>query len=486
MSALTFIQMWQASPFRPFRVRLSDGRAFEVMQAQQVAGSADLRQFVVMVEGGPVAFGPELVAECEVLGASPFERSAENPYGFDEEAMARLRAGGVDPSRVAQYKPDPGGMLLMGYATTDRLRFVQFAIKAADGRMMLTTLLTRWNLVGVESFENGRTLYLVHADDPLLQKRVIVWPPDRATFESFAEAAPVAEIQRQLNEMDEAATANPRGVDAAPGYLESVKRRDEAEPSANGPSADRFKVETDPLEVSPHRFEDELRLAPAAGGRAVFDLFGTGWYGSATLDPGAWSFELKRGAEPECSIRVKMWPGSKLASVERGTGKFPLWFVEPLLRNYGLHEDRGAFDRVLLAGPRPHTEPQIVLPLEDGYSMELWAGEPAIATPFLHPRLVGPRGLAILDLRGTAWGAMVETQPRLRVRLINRDESGRYDAAKYRLHVDLAGRCVTSPDLKGSMALGALHGAAHASRVASMLVSRMEEAFSRGRDLVVR
>lgn len=374
MSAVAFITMWQAVPFRAFHVHLVDGRLVHIERALQVAAAGDLRQFVVMAASGPVTFSPEQIASCEVIvppslregaggwaeatpeplaspqsspapGTNAEQPALTNPYALDADALARLRATGVDPAAIRTYAPDHGGMMLMTCFTHDSIRLTQFAMKARDGGTMLTSMSTRWNLHGLETFENGRTLHLSHADDPTLRQRVIVWPPDSGTFETFAERLPTAALQKELLARDERIMASPGEIVPPANYDDSIKPREAYTPPAKpryckgeeewdeepkqppGPPVEDFKAETVPEETAPHRFEDQVRLVSKHGGPAVFDLTECGWFGGARLDPGVWRLDVHRSNEPGSALSVQVWPGRKQAFVRNGSGVYPIWLV---------------------------------------------------------------------------------------------------------------------------------------------------------------
>jgi hypothetical protein len=103
--------------------------------------------------------------------------------------------------------------------------------------------------------------------------------------------------------------------------------------------------------------------------------------------------------------------------------------------------------------------------------------------PFLQPRIVGPKGRVLLDLRASSWGAMVrELGSQVELRLVNAEEK-KLHAAKVRLLLDVMSQRVTSPDMKGSTSVGELHRLAHAGISTPVLMPSLKEEMARGIDL---
>lgn len=490
MSSLTLMMMWQAQPFRTFRIMLTDGRSFTIDQPHQLAVGPDLRQFVFMHASGPQMFAPELVAGCELCSECPAHADANDspqalpymknsyedyadaaptvisgpapPPMFDAEALERLRRAGVSPSQIAGYNPDPGTLRLMRFTATDGACCTLFKLHTRDGKEMLSTAHTRWDLVGYQFGENVCTLRLVHADDPLERRRIIAWPPDFATFDTFAEQEPVEAIQNALLDIDRERREAPRVLVPPQEYVASLRppppppppkpiaayfRGDltiTAESLAQAEQPDRFTLETEDVEIAPHRFEREIRFCNQAG-RIVFDLFGCGWIGSAAWHDDRWRCGISRatGEEMECSFTID--PETYQARVDDGRA-LPLAFVEYQLRSYHFHDRPEALRAALDHGPRERNEPVVTVRVRDGMAhalrldqpvreadaeahprstahvatddadavstpsctLELWRGAAAIRAPFLQPRLLAPDGRVLFDLRGTHWGAMIE------------------------------------------------------------------------------
>lgn len=500
MSVLAFMSLWQAQPFRPFRVRMRDGRGVDVLDPRQAAASPDLQNFVVLgAGGGVVMFQPHAIASCDPIVGEPAEPSdAPGPPAppasgtMPADAVARLLAAGVDPAVIAGYEPDPGQVRTMASTATDGARLVHVAISDRAGRPMLNTLGTRWTLMGLDTFENGRTLSLIHADDPNLQRRVIVWPPDKATLDTYAEARPPAGVQAELAALDAAARAAPADLRPPSEYFASI-----VVPTPDDPPllAEQCRVEALPAERGPHHLAKELRVL-GPDGRPVLDLTSCGWFGEAERDGACWRLQLAR-ADDDYYLRVQVDPARRAARIDACPWlAFPRF--ERVFRNSDLYEDPEALRRALAGAPSPGERPEVAFPLAGGHTLELWPGPRDVPTPFLHPRLLGPGGRALLDLRGSPWGAIVEWPDRLAhlppahalpgaafaLRLIHRDPRERHEASRPRLGIDLDNRRVVARDPDGAAPLGVLHALAHAHGVGSLLAGRLAEALVRGRGVV--
>lgn len=256
MSALALVALWQARPFHPFRVRLCDGRSFDILGPSQLAASSDLQTFALALPQGALTFAPGSVAHCEALA---------------DHGTHHALAG--SPLFSA------GTLRLMTISTTDGLTLTNFVMKNGEDGLMLSSAGTRWSVMGVESFENGRSIHLVHADDPLLQVRVIAWPPDRATLASFAESEVCAVIQQRLIEMDGATIAKPGNAVAAKGYLDSITHEEGAggaRPSEALDLSDGYFLELWPADPSMRAPFLHPRIT-GPHDRCLLDLRGSAW-----------------------------------------------------------------------------------------------------------------------------------------------------------------------------------------------------------------
>jgi hypothetical protein len=104
------------------------------------------------------------------------------------EALSSWTTLSEEPSRAAFV---PLRVSFQKTFTPEGILVVQASLELSDGQTVLVTAGTRWNVHGIEQFENGVSLYLHHLDHPMVEQRIIFWPPDRGTPESFDSAMPV-------------------------------------------------------------------------------------------------------------------------------------------------------------------------------------------------------------------------------------------------------------------------------------------------------
>src|SRR5262249_38272137 len=138
-----------------------------------------------------------------------------------------------------------------------------------------------------------------------------------------------------------------------------------------------------------------------------------------------------------------------------------LAWIERHMRNFYLYERWEEMYAALRGGPVKRKQPDITLPIADGFRAELWAGDPLYPPPFLQPRILAPLGRTIFDLRDAAWSAQIrfnDAQPAVTLVFINGDREGKHQASVYPLDLDLISHRVTSKKLKGYMTLGMLQG----------------------------
>ncbi|MCL4210658.1 MAG: hypothetical protein HRU76_05495 [Phycisphaeraceae bacterium] len=578
MPSSPLIALWRARPFRPVALRLRDGRSILILTHEQLATSLDERRFAVVSAAGVESFTIDDVDSYDVLVATQRHVSYGVPEPEDDDppqrasipvphpvpthvsarsfvptlkhapaapdasrqagssssvplpdapqpradpvAAASMHAAGLDYGAMQRAIFDAGEGRLHVVPTDDGLRLTQFTLRDRAGRNLLTTLGTRWRLFGLESFENGRAFHLVHADDPLLIRQVLIWPAvEQAKLDPFGSVMSLTRAREELAAIDAAARQSPRAIPVRAGYFESLAPKptdtapnsrwweNPAQPATLAPDA--FTLDADPVEIAPHWFEEQLRLL-GPDRRPVFDLTECGWFGEGRIEGDHWTLNLVRPHEGT-RLELRMWPGEKQASLPGGP-RHPMDFVQRAMRNYHLYDRIDVLRGVLMRGPAPSDQPAASIPVIDGavgfvgepprrvtveppcHVLELWPGEPEIATPFLHPRLVDPVGRAMFDLRGSRWGAMIEWDaapgallgdpaPAFILRLINRDERERFGAASLRLAVHLGSCCVRGLGGEGSTSLGRLHLDAHHCVTPDMLLEWLTESLGRGRDL---
>lgn len=358
-----------------------------------------------------------------------------------DDARAALIANGIDPASLNAYTLDGGVTSMMACTIEGGVRCVFAAIKARNDQPMLNTLGTRFTLVGLEGGENYTTLYLAHLDDPTLLQRVLVWPPNSATLTDYSDAAPPAQVESALRELD--AKARSRRINAAceRGYLDGLTR---GEPGPSTPPSENppvRKVARDPREGGPPpQAELDERVSPLADrgewtesrltrgdGVALMDLYDSGWDSSARL--GSSDGGEVSAMAPEARFDLR-WPtfarhadwlleaqrlrmridAAGMAHIESAKGWVearPAKFVEWHLRAMAIHGDARAMLEAIGVGPLGPA-PALRVGLDTSYTLELWPAPHRVEQCLLQPRIVDAEGNALLDARGSGWGVRLE------------------------------------------------------------------------------
>jgi len=228
MTLQEFIPIWQAQPFRAFRLRARDG-IITVHYPLSVALTPQLELAVVVDNARVEIIGFHEIEQCEVFGPpapvseildaiSPSELSRNSQ--LISEALLRSNTLIEKPSRSASI---PLHISLQKSRTPEGIVLVHAVLELPDGHAVLSTAGTRWNTHGIEHFENGTSIYLHHLDHPMVEQRIIFWPPDRGTFEGFDEAMPTADLSRELHRRDVKLSATPaRPVKPSAGYFRAI------------------------------------------------------------------------------------------------------------------------------------------------------------------------------------------------------------------------------------------------------------------------
>lgn len=436
------LNLCHATSFRPFRVHTRDGTAFDVHAPTQVAFSPDGGMIVVVLSDARFeVLVPERIARCEVLHAStpPIPQAEPEP----------------PPGPAGS----PGGITFQSVIDTDGRRLVHFEATDADGHVMLSSAGTRWDLYGMEVFENGRTLYLQHADDLTLSQRIILWPPKRGTLESFAEAMDVARLKQEL--VAKSSAAGPRGFAAPASYARSIVPPEPYNP----PMPKHPHRETGMRADDPRRFVMSARRYDAAPGQTamgacltdlftehvMFDLDQSGWH--ATIEDGIakWDLTLRCPAALGRELRLHIDAFKGRARVEGAW--VALEAAERHIRNFPLHGSWEALLALLKGEPRDLSQPESAAAVPTGATLEFWPGAASVAPPFLAVRLVETSGRAILDSRGAVWGAMARVRDGgVWLHLLHADPARRMEFTP-RLAVDLATHRVTCDGLEGATSI---------------------------------
>jgi hypothetical protein len=498
VSALDFITLWRAVPFAPFRVFISDGRVVEVNSPHQAAASPDLRLFTVVVSSSHGEVLPsEKIVRCERIGGVPpsFPDVAAALSNLPSEAAAAIAQ---QQQAAAEMGPPQVGFL--SATMTDGVRITSAAVRSVTGRPCFSTAGTRWSAHGLEIFENGCMLYLDHPDASGLVQRMIIWPHQNGTFDTFAEALPFDELARELAARDEKLRASPRELVPPESYAEKTKAR--PRPTVSRPYADPRGEDPSQPPASPVRIVMEAhavghnheinspRLETVRTREPVFDLTGTSWDAEVTGGE-IITFVLRHWPEGARTIKVEANPLADTANLPELGVVRPLEFVERTLRNLPLHDSWERMVACLKAGPVPRGQPEMRIPVTGGrYVVELWTGNLREGTPFLHPRIVetgGPRdGRVLLDLRGTGWGACVNVwsdEHRVMLRLVHEQARHRWSLLGFPLVVDLPSRRITCSSLPGSTSLAVLQRGAPDWFNSSVMADNLKTMLARGKDI---
>lgn len=492
-----FLARWRVRPFVPFVVRLADGREVEVASPERVAATPDESLFMVLLSASRMEAMPAvLIAGCRDPGVTA---AAPPPPVVTAPEPASERSGAASGPSAAHVKA-------MEFALGSGRRVRQVSVAGCDGVMIFTTAGTRWDCHGLERFENGCTLYLHHTDDPLRQRRVIVWPPRKATLSDFSAAASPGEIQRVLAEEDAAAHGDPKGVAAAVGWEKAAAWGEGHRPASDvrefrGETEgeedwSRFEMKFEPM---PYGRDGEIAEAWMVDTRTktvMFDLRGGGWDARASGDAALRRLDLRRpeanpDGTPGPALALWVQPMAMTARIEVGEekiGERPLGWTGRVLANFALHGSWKGLLAALRRGPDAG-KPEVTLHAK-GWTIELWAAGGAPTSPFLQPRILTPRGQAALDWRGTAWGARVGVWgrgPGVTLWPLGRDAVDRRAGSSWTLDVDLPSERVSNPAGKsrndwvaGSTCLSRLHMLGHSCRGWDVLWGGLRDEFALG------
>lgn len=470
-----FMSLLHAQPFRPFRVNTVNGITFDITQAQQVGVSPGLRLIVVAVADNRFEMLiPEQIGPCEVItGAMPAAPPAP-PIVADVDLGL-----------------SPGEIQFLAFTGKDGRGLVQFNVADRDGKPILSSAGTRWDVHGLETFENGRSLYIHHADDPTRLKRIIVWPPDKATFESFAEAMTPQAFRAELQKLDAAATKNPKEPAPAKDYTRSVKKIEPyipPKPRNTGreeeiPQELRFEVEFEEHDAARNHVINTPRLVDTYNDAPMLDLTRTQWDATHEREGTRITLSLRHFPDGDKSLDIRTEPMTGMATVNGS--ELPLTILERHLINYELYDDWDALRAAIAIKPAiaPKARAEVMLKGPAASTIELWPGDSAVALPFMQMRILNAAGRAILDTRGSMWTALIErSDEAITLELINGDPDERSEIP-LRIQINPVSHRVTSEFIPGSTALAALQPAIHQCRTASWMLEELQELFARGKDL---
>ncbi|MBC7772273.1 MAG: hypothetical protein H7210_07255, partial [Pyrinomonadaceae bacterium] len=147
------------------------GVTHDIFQPLQIAMAPNMQTVMLALDDEAISFKVEHIERCEwiELGDASAGFHSGNP---DSQTRTLI----TETPAPHTYSQDPGTPVFMSFTSTDGHRLTQVSVDNRQGRSCFTTAGTRWDIHGLESFENGRSVYLHHLDNPTLEQRVIIWP----------------------------------------------------------------------------------------------------------------------------------------------------------------------------------------------------------------------------------------------------------------------------------------------------------------------
>jgi hypothetical protein len=504
MTIQEFISIWQAQPFRAFRMHARNGvinvhypMAVALTPRMQLAAITDDARVEILdlqdIEKCE-AFGPP-AAIADILAAIPPIELARNAQLLSE-ALSSATPVGEEPLPNAVV---PLRVYLQDSHTPEGIHFLHAALELPDGKVVLSTAGTRWNLHGIEHFENGTSLYLHHLDHPTVEQRIIFWPPGQGTFDSFAEAMPATALAKELHRRDEELSAKPAQPLKPPAsYFRDIDRewpieekdgREEAF-GEDSPAMDplRFELASVVRELKDGRSIQNPCLTDIMQEEILFNLVDTDWDASARQDGRNWSLSLRHVPHPGQTVTLYIDLDRRAAMIDTDSTLLSLGWIERHLRNFALYESWNAMHDALRRGPTKRKQPDLVIPLAEGFRAELWAGVPLYPLPFLQPHILDPNGNTVFDLRNTFWSAAIRSDgnvPKVILILSSGERSDRDLTSEYPLNLDLISHRVTCASLEGFTTIGMLQGVVRGVRGVKWMLEELPKWFAKGKSVEV-
>ena len=504
MTIQDFIAVWQAQPFRAFRIHTS-GKSLAVGYPLAAALTADMKVLAIAGDSHCETFSLEEISGFEVFGEPVSVADAVN--GVAPEILARnsqllTAAMQSTPLLGGETAPalrfDAGQVKLLGYIAKNGIHMVEAAVAASsgDGPIFATTG-TRWNLHGLEQFENGTTLYLHHLNHPAVEQRVILWPPNTGTFDSFGEATPFAKMMVELAKRDKRLAKKPaktKDLPAAhfrkilPTYrvIEPDARIDAFGDELDDDDFDRFEIHLVPRTLPDGVVVNNPCLVDVPAENFMFNLTETDWDATFARGEKTISLVLKHPRFPGNEFEMVIDPYFLTADIPEIGGDLPLGFVERELRNFVLYERWDLLIGALRSGPDRLKQPDLVVPLAEGFVAEMWAGETRFPLPFLQPRILDASGATLLDFRATTWAASLATDeknPLVTLRLWSHERENRCAEPGFDLKLNLVTRRVTCAGHEGSTTIGMVQAMIEHVRGLKWLKEQLSEWLKKGRTL---
>jgi hypothetical protein len=508
MTIQEFISVWQAQPFRTFRLHVR-GRNIEVRYPLSIALTPQMQVAAIANDGRVEILDLQDIQKCEVFGppaaiadilaAIPPLELARNAQLLSEAVSSSTPVTEVRPPDVSV----PLRVALQETHTPEGIQVLHAALELPDGHVVLSTAGTRWNLHGIEHFENGTSLFLHHLDHPTEEQRIIFWPPGQGTFDSFAEALPATALAKELHRRDEELSSKPaRPLKLPASYFRDIDRE---WPIAEKDGWEEAFGEDSPA-MDPLRFEFASVVRKLKDGRSIqnpcltdimreeilFNLVDTDWDASAKQDGRNWYLSLRHAlrdtSRPGQAVTLFIDVGRRAATIDMDSTLLSLGWIERHLRNFALYESWDAMHDALRRGPVKRRQPDVVITLAGGFRAELWAGVPLYPLPFLQPNILDPNGNTVFDLRNTFWSAAIRgdgNAPKATLILSSGERSDRDLTSHYPLDLDLISHRVTCASLEGFTTIGMLQSVVRRVRGVKWMLEELPEWFAKGESIEV-
>jgi hypothetical protein len=496
MTLQDFIPIWQAQPFRAFRMRTAKGE-FVVTYPMAVALTPQMRVAFVLDDSRVETLALDEITQCEAFGEpmSVAEAlSAISPETLARNAQLISQAASQPDAVETLHVSDPGRVVTISAQEPDGIQIVHATLETRDGLQIFSTAGTRWSLHGVEQFDNGTSLYLHHLDHPTVEQRVILWPPDRGTFDSFAEAMSTSALEGELHRRDAELTAKPsESVEPPAAYFRKIVGKWELA-EIDG-QAEAFGADAAALDPARYEFVLVRRVTESGGAvqnpvltdimkeEIILNLVDTDWDATGERVERTWHISLRHPSSVRDQTTLHVDGDRRGATIDNDATLLPLAWIERHLRNFALYESWGAMYEALRAGPVQRNQPDVLIRLEGGFRAELWAGEPRYCLPFLQPHIVDAAGRTVFDLRSTPWAAAIHPDkgPGITLLFSTGEREIHESATPYPLEIDLVTHRVTCPNLEGFTTIGMLQSIIRDVRGVPWLLEEIPKWFEKGR-----
>lgn len=493
------------SPFAPFVIVTSTGKRVDITSPRQVSVSPD-GELIVVARGA--AAGIEVISRHEFASVEPAgERlAAQAPTPPMSAVIATSGGAALIGTRIGQVvKTAPCGQVVLFPHRVQGVPVVTAIVQSEAGEPILDLSGTQFDAHGVDAGDNYFTIHLTHPGQPGKLVRLLIWPPDSGTLDTFSESMPLPALRKVLQASDEQLRRRPQDPKPSREYLAGLQptsradRRHMRDDDPRRTDPERFAIRREEWEVRPGKSVPVTSLIDQILSEPTFSLSGAGI--EADIAPG--------DSPTVFRLMVKPWPGmsqplvitldadARLAVIPGSKRAVPLEFVERVLRAALCFDRPESLQMTLSAGPREWNQPVFALTRGDDVIVELWPGWERDGMSVLAPRVLGPSDRVVLDLRGTDWGARVTADdPHVHageraipdgdtVTLHLVTQSGvRHERVLDRpIALNARTRRVTMPGVRGWTTAGVLQHLANEFGAPSVLLDNLMEALANGEGL---